>query len=113
MREGLPGHHRRGALAVTRNPTQNLTLDVTANTDFAAVEADQQQVNLTRFSLFFDEKRPFFQERAGIFGFETGADRGTLFYSRRIGTGDPGLTAIAKLIGASSPTGAFEPGAAD
>jgi len=67
------------------NPTPNLTLDLTLNTDFAAVEADQQQVNLTRFSLFFDEKRPFFQERAGIFQFETGAERGTLFYSRRIG----------------------------
>jgi hypothetical protein len=67
------------------NPTSNLTLDLTVNTDFAAVEADQQQVNLTRFSLFFDEKRPFFQERAGIFEFATGADRGTLFYSRRIG----------------------------
>ncbi|MEX2465491.1 MAG: DUF5916 domain-containing protein [Gemmatimonadota bacterium] len=67
------------------SPTPNLTLDLTANTDFAAVEADEQQVNLTRFSLFFDEKRPFFQERAGIFGFDTGAERGTLFYSRRIG----------------------------
>jgi len=72
------------------NPTPNLTLDLTVNTDFAAVEADQQQVNLTRFSLFFDEKRPFFQERAGIFGFDTGADRGTLFYSRRIGLSDAG-----------------------
>ena len=70
------------------SPTPNLTLDLTVNTDFAAVEADQQQVNLTRFSLFFDEKRPFFQERAGIFGFDTGADRGTLFYSRRIGLVD-------------------------
>jgi Domain of unknown function (DUF5916) len=70
------------------NPTRNLTLDLTVNTDFAAVEADQQQVNLTRFSLFFDEKRPFFQERAGIFAFATGTDRGTLFYSRRIGLSD-------------------------
>ena len=66
-------------------PSPNLTLDLTLNTDFAAVEADQQQINLTRFSLFFDEKRLFFQERAGIFGFQTGADRGTLFHSRRIG----------------------------
>jgi uncharacterized protein DUF5916 len=72
------------------NPTPNLTLDLTVNTDFAAVEADQQQINLTRFSLFFDEKRPFFQERAGIFGFATGADRGTLFYSRRIGLSNAG-----------------------
>jgi hypothetical protein len=70
------------------SPTPNLTVDLTVNTDFAAVEADQQQVNLTRFSLFFDEKRPFFQERAGIFAFDTGADRGTLFYSRRIGLVD-------------------------
>ncbi len=69
-------------------PTTNLTVDLTLNTDFAAVEADQQQVNLTRFSLFFEEKRPFFQERAGIFAFDTGADRGTLFYSRRIGLAD-------------------------
>jgi hypothetical protein len=84
------------------NPTPNLTLDLTVNTDFAAVEADQQQVNLTRFSLFFDEKRPFFQERAGIFAFETGADRGTLFYSRRIGLagGQPiGILGGARLVG--------------
>jgi hypothetical protein len=85
------------------NPTPNLTLDLTVNTDFAAVEADQQQVNLTRFSLFFDEKRPFFQERAGIFGFETGAERGTLFYSRRIGlsaSGEPiPIYGGARLVG--------------
>ncbi len=85
------------------NPTPNLTLDLTANTDFAAVEADQQQVNLTRFSLFFDEKRPFFQERAGIFGFDTGADRGTLFYTRRIGLSEEGapirILGGARLVG--------------
>ncbi len=62
----------------------NLTLDVTVNTDFAQVEADDQQVNLTRFSLFFPEKRQFFQERAGTFEFRTGqTDR--LFHSRQIG----------------------------
>lgn len=84
------------------NPTRNLTLDLTVNTDFAAVEADQQQVNLTRFSLFFDEKRPFFQERAGIFAFGTGTDRGTLFYSRRIGLADGQPIRIlggARLVG--------------
>jgi hypothetical protein len=87
---------------VKLNPTRNLTLDLTANTDFAAVEADQQQVNLTRFSLFFDEKRPFFQERAGIFEFATGTDRGTLFYSRRIGLSDGRPVRIlggARLVG--------------
>ena len=44
------------------NINSNLTLDLTANTDFAQVEADDQQVNLTRYSLFFPEKRMFFQE---------------------------------------------------
>ncbi len=64
--------------------TSNLTLDLTANTDFAQVEADDQQVNLTRFSLFFPEKRQFFQERSGIFDFSTGGPT-RLFYSRRVG----------------------------
>ncbi len=64
--------------------TSNLNLDLTVNTDFAQVEADDQQINLTRFSLFFPEKRQFFQERAGIFEFRTGG-LSSLFYSRRIG----------------------------
>jgi len=69
--------------------TSNLTLDVTANTDFAQVEADVQQVNLTRFSLFFPEKRDFFLENAGLFQFgsPTQAD---VFFSRRIGLSDAG-----------------------
>ncbi|HUQ79923.1 MAG TPA: DUF5916 domain-containing protein [Gemmatimonadaceae bacterium] len=62
----------------------NLTLDLTANTDFAQVEADDQQVNLDRFPLFFPERRRFFQEGSGIFDFVAGG--GTrLFHSRRIG----------------------------
>ena len=43
-------------------------MDLTYNTDFAQVEVDEQQVNLTRFSLFFPEKREFFLEGRGIFG---------------------------------------------
>ncbi|HEV8597798.1 MAG TPA: DUF5916 domain-containing protein [Gemmatimonadales bacterium] len=66
------------------SPTSNLSLDLTANTDFAQVEADDQQVNLTRFSLFFPEKRQFFQERAAIFEFNTGGIS-RLFHSRTIG----------------------------
>ena len=74
-------------LDIKYNPTSNLTLDVTANTDFAQVEVDDQQVNLTRFSLFFPEKRQFFQERSSTFEFSTGGqDR--LFHSRRIGLSD-------------------------
>lgn len=63
--------------------TQGLTLDVTANTDFAQVEVDDQQVNLTRFSLLFPEKRPFFLENAGFFA--VGGGGADLFFSRRIG----------------------------
>jgi hypothetical protein len=70
--------------------TQNMTADFTYNTDFAQVEADEQQVNLTRFSLFFPEKRDFFLENQGIFAFggtslQTGGDTPILFYSRQIG----------------------------
>jgi len=72
-------------LDVKYSLTSNLTLDLTANTDFAQVEADDQQVNLTRYSLFFPEKRLFFQERSGIFNFSLGGRSDNLFYSRRIG----------------------------
>ena len=63
--------------------TQGLTLDMTVNTDFAQVEVDDQQVNLTRFSLLFPEKRPFFLENAGFFA--VGGGGADLFFSRRIG----------------------------
>ncbi len=72
-------------LDVKYNINSNLTLDLTANTDFAQVEADDQQVNLTRYSLFFPEKRKFFQERASLFDFSLGGFNDNLFYSRRIG----------------------------
>ena len=74
--------------------TQNLVADLTVNTDFAQVEADEQQVNLTRFSLFFPEKREFFLENQGTFVFGGaqnagarggGTDVPVLFYSREIG----------------------------
>ena len=73
--------------------TQNLVADLTVNTDFAKVEADLQQVILTRFSLFFPEKREFFLENQGVFAFGGagtgpfggGGDTPVLFYSRQIG----------------------------
>ena len=64
--------------------TPSLTLDLTYNTDFAQVEVDQQQTNLTRFNLFFPEKRPFFLENAGAFSAGT-PQSADLFFSRRIG----------------------------
>lgn len=90
-------------LDVKYNITNNLTLDVTTNTDFAQAEADDEQINLTRFSLYFPEKRQFFQERAGIFSFNTGAQSAThLFYSRQIGLYESNQVRIlggARLIG--------------
>jgi len=71
--------------------TSSLTLDLTLNTDFAQVEADQYQVNLNRFDLFFPEKRDFFLEGAGIFHFGErispygGPPTTILFFSRKIG----------------------------
>ncbi len=72
-----------------------LALDLTVNTDFAQVEADDEQVNLTRFTLFFPEKREFFLENAGIFEFGApqffGPPHLLLFFSRRIGLQRTGL----------------------
>ena len=67
--------------------TPSLNLDLTYNTDFSQVEVDEQQINLTRFGLFFPEKRTFFQEGQGIFDFgvRTGKYRVLPFFSRRIG----------------------------
>ena len=81
--------------------TSNLTLDLTVNTDFAQVEADNVQLNLSRFSLFFPEKREFFLERSGLF--EHGNARSTqTFFSRRIGLADQ-ILAGARLTGQAGP----------
>ncbi|HCI55041.1 MAG TPA: hypothetical protein DFI01_03845, partial [Bacteroidales bacterium] len=89
-------------LDVKYNINSNLTLDLTVNTDFAQVEADDQQVNLTRYSLFFPEKRKFFQERSSLFDFNLGGFSDNLFYSRRIGIANGNQTRIyggARLTG--------------
>ncbi len=112
--------------------TRNLTADLTWNTDFAQVEVDEQQVNLTRFSLFFPEKREFFLEGRGIFDFARGggpstrdgalrqigggasreeSNAPTLFYSRRIGLQE---RAVVPIVGGGRVTGkvgAFDVGA--
>jgi hypothetical protein len=83
--------------------TKSLTADFTYNTDFAQVEVDEAQVNLTRFNLQFPEKRDFFLESPGIFSFGGvggggGGDAPTIFYSRRIGL--QGASAIPINLGA-------------
>jgi hypothetical protein len=64
--------------------TNNLTLDISVNTDFAQVEADDQMINLTRYSLYFPERRQFFLEKSDVFDFPF-LEGDNLFYSRRIG----------------------------
>ena len=64
----------------------SLALDITAHTDFSQVEADEQQINLTRFSLLFPEKREFFLENQGAFRIGDLTGRTLIpFFSRRIG----------------------------
>ncbi len=81
--------------------TSNLTLDATVNPDFAQVEADNVQINLTRFSLFFPEKREFFLERAGLFDFGDARET-VVFFSRRIGI-DNDIAGGARLTGQAGP----------
>ena len=100
--------------------TSQLTLDVSVNTDFAQVEADNQQINLTRFSLFFPEKREFFLENAPIFqfgrqggrfrrvagSFEQVAADAIPFFSRRIGISESRLVPVlggARVTGRAGP----------
>jgi hypothetical protein len=75
---------REAGLDVRYPVTGRLTLDFTVNTDFAQVEADDQQVALDRFPLFFPERRRFFQEGSSLFDFAS-ANGLRLFHSRRIG----------------------------
>src|SRR5437867_12827510 len=98
--------------------TSNLTLDATVNPDFGQVEADPSVLNLTAFETFFQERRPFFVQGAGIFRFDVNCsavnDCNTgegLFYSRRIGRapqldyGDPNPPSATAIYGAAKMTG--------
>ena len=83
-----------------------LTADFTVNTDFAQVEVDSQVINLTRFPVFFPEKRGFFLESSGIFDFGT-QPVAQLFYSRRVGLREDGVPVAilggARLSGKAGP----------
>ncbi|MBI3403294.1 MAG: carbohydrate binding family 9 domain-containing protein [Acidobacteria bacterium] len=114
--------NRDVGLDVKYGVTQGLAADFTYNTDFAQVEADEQQVNLTRFSLFFPEKREFFLENFGTFAFgassTTGAgqpsgDTPLLFYSRRIGLNQGAAVPILAGGRLSGRAGRFSIGAID
>ncbi len=108
----------QGGFDVKYGVTSGLTWDFTVNTDFSQVEADEQQVNLTRFSLFFPEKREFFLENAGVFQFgpaqqmpnglagRTNAlSDNVLFFSRRIGLSSDGSATPIPILGGTRLTG--------
>lgn len=92
-----------GGLDVSKNLTPNLNASITINTDFAETEVDARQVNLTRFALFYPEKRSFFLEGAGVF--DTAAVAGTPFpdlipfFSRRIGLAEDGSAEVPIIVG--------------
>ena len=92
-------------LDVKYGVASGLNLDLTLNTDFAQVEIDEQQVNLTRFPLFFPEKRDFFLENAGMFSVQTQGfgRKADLFFTRRIGLSDGGQP--IPIIGGARLTG--------
>ncbi len=116
-------------LDVKYGVTSGPTWDFTVNTDFSRVEADEQQINLTRFSLFYPEKRDFFLENSGVFQFGPGADRQMggggggvgggrqnvqndliLFFSRRIGlAGESGQEQAVPIIAGTRLTGRAGP----
>ena len=96
----------KGGIDVKVPVTPTITGDLTANTDFAQVEADQQVINLSRFPFFFPEKREFFLESSGLFDFGT-PGRVQLFYSRRVGLDTAGaavpIIAGARVTGRAGP----------
>ncbi len=120
-----------GGIDVKYGITQNLTADFTYRTDFAQVEVDERQVNLTRFPLFFPEKREFFLEGRGIFGFARGGVTGRfggpgggpvggifgdanvpqLFYSRKIGLEQGRVVPIVGGARVTGKVGQFDVGA--
>lgn len=111
-----PGDRAKVGVDARYRVSPGVALDATYNTDFSHVEADTQQINLTRFNLFFPEKRDFFLENADIFGFGDVPlerspvrrnDETQLFYSRRIGLSADGepltLRGGARLSGRAGP----------
>jgi len=108
LQSGVTDNSTEGdiGLDVKYGVTASLNLDLTVNTDFAQAEVDNEQVNLTRFALFFPEKREFFLENANQFSVGTPNSTGRiaeLFFSRRIGLTDTGarvpILAGARLTG--------------
>ncbi len=121
--DGTAGRSQQltGGVDVKYGLTSNLTLDATVNPDFGQVEADPSVLNLTAFEQFYQERRPFFVEGAGIFNFNLNCNDGNcsgLFYSRRVGRspqlgwlyGDAGTKQSTNIVGAAKLTGRLASG---
>jgi hypothetical protein len=95
------------SLDVFYKPVPSFTSAVTVNTDFAEADVDARQVNLSRFELFFPEKREFFLQDTLIFDFADLEENGRPFFSRSIGLNDEGepedILAGGKLTGRFGP----------
>ena len=103
---------RAPGLDVKFSLDSNITVDMSVNTDFAQVESDDQMINLTRFDLFYPEKRQFFLERSSLFDFKYGFfDQ--LFYSRRIGIYEDKLVPIYGGVRAVGRIGKWDLGMLD
>ncbi len=117
------GGYTDTGLDVKWGVTPGLTLDMTYRTDFSQVEVDEERVNLTRFSLFFPERREFFIENSGVFTFGDVTERNyrmgasledfTLFHSRRIGLDDGRVVPILGGGRLTGRVGAFQVGLLD
>lgn len=83
--------------------TAGLVADLTVNTDFSQVETDEQQINLTRVSLFFPEKREFFLENSGVFQFGPGDERGAGSSVRRVNNSQGGSNSNSRLNEVAQP----------
>ena len=108
-REGMDSSTTDAGADLKLTLTPSLALDFTVNPNFAQVESDDQQVNLSRFSLFFPEKREFFLENAQLFDFGI-AEEMQLFFSRRIGLAGGQQVPIWGGARLSGRAGAFDLG---
>jgi hypothetical protein len=105
LRDGKYKINPDAGLDIFYNPSQKLTFQLTANPDFAQIEADPFEFNISRFETYFSERRPFFTEGNEIF-MASGKDRNSgfyspleLFYSRRIGKKLPGGVEVPLVLG--------------
>jgi len=108
VRDGIYKFTPEAGVDIFYNPSQKLTFQLTANPDFAQIEADPFSFNISRYEVYFDERRPFFTQGNEVF-MPSGRERNSgfyrpleLFYSRRIGRMIPGDGEVPLVLGAKA-----------